>query len=370
MRKLIILIISIVMTLVGTTLIGVYDYKVWYNPEGKNATQVTGDYKAYLIEKTVEIKDKTNIEKTESRIKLFRQLQNYLYSEEPIYCEQIKNGNVDLFKVAVYKNIFWKVNQQNEKEFDHYRYEVFIYGVNYTEIKNMFKEMSVPEDDTIVDKAYDPKFVINFYPNADYDKDEALIVQKSGDLTYPELYDGETLVGYTMQNVLSFNLFDYDSTPQKNEDNNVYHAQSFVFYDYTYEDNGNTGLFDEGYMKIDALLETKKLDESNKGLSYTLEESLVKTKVEGFTFDEDLIKEEDYKRGFISVDGSTREQFNNVKIDGVLSYDGWVFAKYLWWQCLIAFVVCGLLMTGFYFTFTYEEKGTTKRRKNLNHKKK
>lgn len=369
MRKLIILIISIIVTLTGTALIGVYDYNVWYNPEGKNATQVTGDYKAYLIEKTVEIKDKTDIEKTESRIKLYRQLENYLYSEEPIYSETVKNGSIDLFKVVVYKNIFWKVNSNNEKEFDHYRYEVFIYNVNYTEIRNMFKEMRVPEDDTIVDKANDPQFVVNFFPNSEYKEEEALIVKQAGDETFPVLYDGESLVGYTMRSSTTLNLFDYGSTPQKNADDEVYYARSFVFYDYSYQTNAK--LFDEGFIRIDALLETNQLDENNKGLNYTLDESLVKAKVEGFTFDEDEIKEEDYSKGFISVEGSVREQLNNVDIDGVLTYNGWVFTRYLWWQCLIAFVVCGLLMTGFYFTFTYEETGTTKNRKrNLNNKKK
>lgn len=366
MRKLIILIISIVMTLAGTALIGVYDYNVWYNPTGKNATQLTSDYKVYLIEKTVEIEGKTNIEKTESRIKLYRQLENYLYSEEPIYSETVKNGNIDLFKVQVFKNIFWKINSDNETEFDHYRYEVFVYDVNYTEIKNLFKQMRVPEDDTIVDKAEDPQFVINFYPSADYDKDDALIIDTDRNVTYKtELYDGETLMGYTMSNAGSLNLFDYGSTPQKNEDDEVYYARTFVVYDYTFTEN--ISLFDEGFIKIDALLETNQFEEK---IYYTLDESLLKAKMEGFTFDRNEINPDNYKKGFIS-DNDIRQTLNNVDIDGVLSYDEWVFTRYLWWQCLIAFVVCGLLMTGFYFTFTYEEKGTTKsRRKKLKNKKK
>ena len=177
MRKLIILIISIVITLVGTALIGVYDYNVWYNPEGKNASQLQSDYKTYLVEKTVEIKGKTNLEKTESRITLYRQLENYLYSTEPIYTETKTHNGIELFKIAVYKNVFWKVNSNNEKELDHYRYEVFLYNVNYVEIKNMFKEMRVPEDTTIVDKANDPKFVVNFFP---YAKNEGVLLSEIG----------------------------------------------------------------------------------------------------------------------------------------------------------------------------------------------
>ena len=366
MRKLIILIISIVITLAGTALIGVYDYNVWYNPEGKNATQLQGDYKSYLIEKTVEIEGKTNTEKTESRIKLYRQLENYLYSEEPIFeFTKTLNGE-DLFKVSVFKNIFWKLNSSNEKEFDHYRYEVFLYDVNYTAIKNLFKGMTVPEDDSIVDKAEDPQFIVNFFPNADFEEEEALIADSTYNATYKTtLYDGETLMGYKMGNTSTLNLYDYGSTPQKNKDDEVYFVRSFIFYDYTYTDNSK--LFDEGFIRIDALLQTNQFDET---INYKFEESLVEEKVEGFTFDSDEIKEEDYTKGFISDEGS-RKVLNNVKIDGVLSYDGWVFAKYLWWQCLIAFIVFGLLMTGFYFTFTYEEKGTTKsRRKRTNNKKK
>lgn len=364
MRKLIILIISIVITLIGTAVIGVYDYNVWYNPEGKNSTQLQGDYKTYLIEKTVEIEGKTDIEKTESRISLYRKLENYLYSSEPIF-EQVKEyKGQELFKVVVYKNIFWKFNG-TEKELDHYRYEVFLYNVNYTAIKNMFKEMSVPEDDTIVDKAEDPKFVVNFYPNADYKAEEALIADTTYNTTYKTtLYDGETMMGYTMSNTTTLNLYDYGSTPQKNENDSVYYVRSFVFYDYTFSDNAS--LFDEGFLTINALLET---NQSNETLYYTLSESLVKEEVEGFTFDSEEIKTEEYNQGFISDEGA-RKTLNNVDIDGVLSYDGWVFTRYLWWQCLIAFVVFGLLMTGFYFTFTYEEKGTTKIKKKKSNKKK
>ena len=365
MRKLIILIISIVMTLAGTAIIGVYDYNVWYNPTGKNATQLTSDYKTYLIEKTVEIEGKTDIEKTESRIKLYRQLENYLYSEEPIFVETVSRDNINLFKIAVYKNVFWKINSDNETEFDHYRYEVFIYDVNYTEIKNLFKQMRVPEDDKIVDEAEDPQFIVNFYPTADYDVEDALITDTDRNVTYKtELYDGETIMGYTMSSASSLNLFDYSSTPQKNEDDEVYYVRTFVVYDYTYTEN--VSLFDEGFIQIDALLETNQEEKKN----YILEESLLKTKVNGFTFERDEINTNDYLQGFIS-NNDIRETLNNVDIEGVLSYDGWVFTRYLWWQCLIAFVVCGLLMTGFYFTFTYEEKGTTKsKRKNLSKKKK
>ena len=370
MRKMIILIISIVITLVGTALIGVYDYNVWYNPEGKNATQLQADYKSYLVEKTVEIKDKTNLEKTESRIKLYRQLENYLYSKEPIYTETKTHNGVELFKIAVYKNVFWKVNSSNEKELDHYRYEVFIYNVNYVEIKNMFKEMRVPEDPTIIDKANDPKFVVNFYPYAKndgaYNVDEALINDSTYNSTYiTSLYDGEELIGYTMGNSSTLNLFDYGSNPQKNKNDEVYYVRSFVFYDYTFTEN--VKLFEGGFIKVDALLETTQ---SGTTYNYKLDESLIDAEIKGFTFNRDEIKESDYVQGFATDQGS-RALLNSVDLDGVLSYDGWVFTRYLWWQCLIAFIACGLLMTGFYFTFTYEEKGTTKiKRKNTKKKNK
>ena len=269
----------------------------------------------------------------------------------------------------MYKNVFWKVSSNNEKELDHYRYEVFLYNVNYTAIRNMFKEMRVPEDDAIVDKADDPVFVVNFYPNKNFDVKEALIADSTYNTTYKtELYDGEILMGYKMGNTSTLNLFDYGSTPMKNEDDEVYYVRSFVFYDYTYTDNAK--LFDEGFIKIDAVLQTSQSDET---INYAYEETLIQeqdAEVKGFTLDRDEINASEYVAGFISDEGS-RKILNNVDIDGVLSYDGWVFAKYLWWQCLIAFVVFGLLMTGFYFTFTYEEKGTTKnKRKKPNNKKK
>ena len=32
---------------------------------------------------------------------------------------------------------------------------------------------------------------------------------------------------------------------------------------------------------------------------------------------------------------------NNVDIDGVMNYNTWLFAKYVWWQCLICIVLLG-----------------------------
>ena len=79
------------------------------------------------------------------------------------------------------------------------------------------------------------------------------------------------------------------------------------------------------------------------------------------------MKGEDYEKGW--REAGVRDTLNNA------GYNGWLFAHYIWWQALIAYVVAALIMTGFYFAFTYEEenvkaKGKKNKKQVANAKKK
>lgn len=376
MRKIIILSISILVTLVGTILLGIYDFNVWLAPTGKNGTNISSEYRGYLIEELVDFKNnETAIQNTQDKINLSRVLSNYKYSEEPIY----HNEN-DLFTIDIYVNQFWYVNSDLKQEFDHYRYEIFIYNVNYDLLKSKFKEQSVPSKATIDEAAY-PHFVINFYPNEEYNVEEALIYPKKGESgeeldksTVITLYNDEQIISQSFAKANSITLFDYSSTPTKDMDGNEFSVNYLQMYDYStyvgqnetlYYDNRD--LFLDGcYIKIDAILEIQDGDET---INYMINGNVLKDKVEDFTFDTSKISSMEFKDGF-TTSSNVSEMLRGIKIEGVKSYDSWVIGKYLWWHCLCAFVIIGVFMTGFYFIFSYEEKGKTKGKKKIKKSKK
>lgn len=138
----------------------------------------------------------------------------------------------------------------------------------------------------------------------------------------------------------------------------IYDYSTFVGNDeQLYNDNRN--LFTEGgYVKVDSILE---INDNNEKINYVLKDSLLKDKVEGFTFDTTKIEDNDFNDGFVQS-SSVGQTIKNVQLDGVKSYNAWAVSKYLWWHCLCAFAVLALIMTGFYFIFTYEEKGRMKKK--------
>ena len=369
MRKIIVLSISILVTLVGTFLLGLYDFNVWLNPNGKNSTKMISEYRSYLVQEVIDFgNNETPLENTKEKIDLNRVLSNYKYSEEPIY-----HNESDCFTIDIYLNQFWHANSStNEIEYDHLRYEIFIYNVNYDLLKEKFSEQSLPGKKNVAAAQY-PYFVINFYPNDEYNAEEAMKSPKvdSGgneiDTTAPIiLYDGEKLQGCKFGSNTTLRLFDYSSTPVKNMNNEEFEVNFLAIYDYStfvgnddYLYNDNRDLFTDGaYVKVDAVLE---INDKGETFNYVLKDGLLEDKVEGFTFDTTNISDNDYHDGFVQS-SSVGDTIKNVQMEGVKSYNSWVVGKYLWWHCLCAFAVLALVMTGFYFIFTYEEKGKMKKK--------
>ena len=53
MKKSLALVLTIIVTLIGTALVGIYDYNIYLNPEDMNGSTLTSKYKSYLSEKTL-----------------------------------------------------------------------------------------------------------------------------------------------------------------------------------------------------------------------------------------------------------------------------------------------------------------------------
>ena len=186
------------------------------------------------------------------------------------------------------------------------------------------------------------------------------------------LYDGEKTASRKFGSSTDLSLFDYSSTPTKGKGGDVFYVNFLAIYDYSSfvgnDDrlfNDNRDLFNNGaYVKVDAILQ---IEDKTEQISYKLNQSLLEDKVEDFTFDAKKISSIDFKDGF-KQSSNTESTIKNIKIEGLKTYNSWVVGKYLWWHCLCAFAVLGLVMTGFYFIFTYEEKGKIKKKKTLRKK--
>ena len=311
-RNLIVLMISIIVTLLGTFLVGNYSYKR-YDPQVYKDVyeEFYHDYYGGLIT-------------TKDRIKAYRNLENYYYDESPIYEKEVKDEEGDtLFVIQIYRNLA-EIQNNDTKEIElKTKYEMFVYKINHTKIKKMFEQYF--DDTTIVHKAGDPIFVVNFYPTEEYNKEEALLNQGESDL--------KTDIAY-------ITLYDYESNPTLNGENPYISQMNFFRESHLKE---SKELFENniGYLSVDVKI---KIDDETER---TLKNSLLRDKVEGLVLDGRKLDESEMTEG--AREGSVRDQLANV------GYNQWLIKKYVWWQAGIAFVVVGLIMTGFYFAFTYEE---------------
>lgn len=375
-KKLIILIISIIIPIIGVIGLGAYDYNIYYSTSGTNSSTYISKYNDYLSNNLLEIVGADGYEKqTLDRIDLARQLHSYYYKEEAIYTNDVVYNNNFLFKIKIFKNIVTYSPSADEDETERIRYEVYIYNVDYEALKNTFMDTTIkPFNKNSVTSADYPTLVINFYPNDEYNSDEGLYVSAAGS-SYTFTLDTEKIIyGSKINSTLGYAAYDYASNPVYDEDDEVFMVQYLGFNDYTStvnisdendtDANNNRARFNNGaYVKIDAILTTSEA-------SYTLKNSLLKDKVDEMTFSLDNIDDKtDYKKGFNGVTTnvnadelleniSSSNEYGASKASKIKTYNQWIFSQYVWWQCLICFVVLGAVMAGFYFTFTYEDSNS------------
>lgn len=368
MNKKLALILSLLLSLLGAVLLGVYDYKTYYDPEGKNASTYTSKYKEYITNNTF-VANEDLVIQTEERIVLNEMFKNDYYSEEPIFKQKVysNDGSVDLYTIAVYKSVVRYTPDASTEEY-RYRYSVYIYDVNYEGIESLFKKQALPQDKTLLDTAEEPLILINFYPNDEYNDEESLYYKETSELVNYTLNNGEIICREELDSYASFNLFDWSSNPAKDEDGNPYYAHYLIYSAYP-NSSDNFGLFEESaYVKVDFLMQVK--DGSNQ-VNYLLEDDQYefKTQISGFDLNKSA-DSEGYKLGF-NTSSSVREVLNNVDIDGILKYDAWVITRYIWWQCLICFVILMIIVGGFFYALTYDQKNNGKKGlKKLNKNKK
>lgn len=353
MKKTLALILALIVTLLGTFLLGLYDYNVFYNPDGTNGATYTAAYKTYISNKLDKnIIDEEDADKqTEAKIQYNLLFNGEYYSNEPIFKKDVINGGKKLFTIIVYKNAVTYVNDSSIV----YRYETYIYGVDYEALKELFMKQPVPQDKTIIENADFPTLVINFYPNEEYNDDEAFY---SDSIT---INGDEEIKRSKFKSTPSFTLCDYGSNPTKDENDEPIKVQYLDTRGYSYLSE-NMDLFrNDAYVKVDAICETDETTYSYQGV-------LLEEKIEGFNFSGEVNTEE-FNLGY-NTSAEAAVVLNNVDIDGVMNYNTWLFAKYVWWQCLICFVILGSFVSLFALVLVTDIDNVKKGKKAPNKSKK
>lgn len=355
LRKIIVLCISIIVPILGAIGLGVYDYKVYYNANGNNGSKYQGKYKEYVSSELIDVSTKEYVKQTQDKINLYRLVHGYYYSSEPIYSKDISVNGATLFHIDIYKDIVVYTKDAVSHE-NRYGLDVYIYSVDYEALKNVFNDPDVlPNNKKLVADAAYPTIGINIFPNEEYNDEEALIYTSDGASISFVLFNGERIYSKQLNSALSYSIYDYNSNPKFNDSNSgyPYQVQYLILNDYMSianisDDNNsnpsdNRDRFDDGgFVKINAFL-------SSNGSYYQYDLTPEDNAIEDMSFSLNKINLEDYVAGF-------ENDITAVRIDNVLTYNQFIFRRYVWWQCLIAVVLLGAIMTGFYFIFTYDEK--------------
>lgn len=355
MKKWLALVLTIVLTVVGTLGIVLYDYNVFYSPDGSNGSVYSSEYKQYLIGKVEKsmINEDLSIQ-TENKIDLNMKFNGEYYSLEPIFKKDVELDGKRIFTLAIYKNVITYAPNADTNEY-RYRYEIFAYNVDYEALRNMFLKEPVPEDKTLITKADYPQLAINFYPNDEYNDEESLYYSATSVINLITLNNGDEIYRNQFTSSPAFTLCDYGSNPSKKDEDKIFTVGYIDFRSYDNQSE-NMDLFSgDTYVKVDAICKTSEV-------TYILSESLLEEKVEGFEVRGD-INVENYEKGY-NTSSNVSEVLNNVDIKGVLKYNGWLFTRYVWWQMLIAIALLFVVFGGFFFALSLDSETKGKQKKN------
>ena len=358
-KKIIILSIAIIIPILGAIALGFYDYKVYYSASGNNADKYQSKYKEYVSSEIVDVSTNEFVKQTQEKIDLYRLVHGYYYSAEPIYSNVISHDGVDLFYIDIYRDVVVYAKDAETNE-NHYGLDVFVYSVDYEALKNVFNDPTVlPNNKKLVSEAAFPTIGINIFPNKEYNDSEALIYTSDGASITFTLFNGDKVYSKSLNSSLSYSIFDYNSNPKYNANNSnyPYQVQYLILNDYmtitnisddnNSNDDDNRDRFDDGgYVVINAFL-------NSNGYYYQYDLTPEDNKIDDMSLNLKNLDVNDYQAGF-------QNDITAVRIDNVLTYNQFIFRKYVWWQCLIALIILGAIMTGFYFIFTYDDKKDNK----------
>lgn len=319
MKKIIILIISILIPLIAAVAISLYGVNYRYVPSAN--TTVLSEFLSDMNRGIVDC---------EGRIKNYRKMENYYYEEEPILKKDINNEEGKrILTVAVYRNLCIYKPTANVEEKLKTLFEVFVYNVNYDLVKSYFKL----DDMEIIEKAEMPTFTVTFTPT-----------------------NGKEEFTIELRNRSNVVIPDYDSVPEyANETTKTRnYVQSNVFREYETTNTLST-FSDDANITIKASISVTNADKTTTSIE--ADEPIAEEYIADFNHKGEEMDEKQLKVGY--RESSVDETYKNA------GYYKWLVKHYLWWEALIAFLLTGVITGTFYLVYVSEEnsKKTKKKRK-------
>lgn len=320
MKKIIVLIISILIPLIAATAICLYGANYRYLPSGNS--EILAEFYSDLNK---------GANTSEGRIETYRKMENYYYEKDPILKKDILDENGErILTLAIYRNLCVYQPKSDADKTLKTLFEVFVYNVNYDIVKSYFKLDNM----NIVEEADMPVFTITFTPT-----------------------NGKKAFSFELKNRSSVMIPDYASIPEyaDSEAKTKNYVQSNIFREYE-TDNTLSTFSDDANIKITATLTIENDDDTTTTIDANCDianEYIADFKHKGEEIDETTL-EVGYRES--SID----DTYKNA------GYFKWLFGHYLWWEALIAFGLTGIITGTFYLVFTAEDAN----KKNIKKKRK
>ena len=301
-RKIITIVLSILLPIIGGACVVWYGASVRYNPEANS--EVASEF-YYNLNKGVIT--------CEGRIKNYRMMENYYYSEEPLVKKDYTNGDGErLFTLEIYRNLCsYQPSAQVERTWK-VMFEVFLYNINYELVRDYF----YLDDMSIIENAGNPTFKITFTPT-----------------------NGKDPFALKLSNRSNVQIPDYNSVPEyANKDTKTRNfLQSMVVREY--ETTATLSTFsNDANFAVTASYTVTNADNTTTEINQT--GSLASEYIEDFRHKGEEFDTNDFLPGFRQP--SVKDTYKNA------GYYKWIAKRFLWWEFLIGFALVGVI------TVTYD----------------
>lgn len=331
MKKIVKVLILVLIPLIASFLMGWYGYGYY-----SGGTQIKYDYY-----EDVEAN-------TSAQLQAFMKYNEYKYEKTPAYKKVVTNPNnasEELLTFEIYRACYFgqKTIKKEVVDMELARYIFVIYNVNYDAILTLFDLTSSQIKD-----ATTPTLKLVLTPNdlTEFSKEDAVTIRMNNSTKSLDGVCG--IVDYNAKPTKAdpdpFTASTYTSAFYTRWNIETNYTQEFGT-DFTMTLEANTTYADETLDILDSENEVKPLLK------------IVNNEEEGYVFKKLLEKWENVE----FVEGYD----NNEKKAG---YFWWVLGKYLWWICLITFVVIGGLTYTFVLVWEADDntnKATTNKKKSV-----
>jgi len=313
-KRYIILFLVILIPLLAAYLVGNYGYQSEKFGQGVWKDEYQTEFLSFGGEEF------TTEQKLDKFIKFGINSQYYMYDETPIFSQEIKDNNEDLFTVEIYRAIYkYTVDKQ---PVDRVQYLFFIYNVQYLEIQDIFNADSGLQKE--IEESNVPDLSIKLYElleNDEIGENRSVLITESK--VVPD-YDAD--VDFKSGRIAG------------SVDDEVVEGDELVYVVAGFSSLTDIDWSNKTKVEINATVKGIK-DDNNTDIS---------TVVTSFTLD-------DFKSDPEKVD--TSEFVSSYKQNlANADYLGWVFKNYLWWIGLTTVLAIGLITGSFYLVYRAEEE--------------